>query len=355
MKIAMKIKDIIKEYRHIATIILAAGGIGIMAYYDYCDTTCSYLKGDILGIDLKWVGMVFMAAVIVFAAFKQTAFVRMLLAAGLGVEVHLYAFQVQNDVYCPFCLAFSIMLILSFILNYEVPSAWREKRSRMWLYFLGEVDVPMLKLKRFPLLLMSVLGYLTILLTFSGSVTPAYVQDSVRIIPSLGKGPYEVIMFADYFCPPCKRIDAKAEGLFKELTATDKVKLTFVDVPFSRATPMYAKYYLYSANNDPGIGNVLHVRRVLFNAAQGRNIQKEDALVAYLKEQKIAWKAMDEKSIFPLLSGVIKEHKVDATPTCVIKYSATDIKKYTGDDEIWNGLIKLKSHLAEARKGKSVQ
>lgn len=341
---------LIKKYRHIVTIILALIGIGIMAYYDYCDTTCSYLKGNILGIDLKWVGMAFMVAVIVFAAFKQTAFVRMLLAAGLGVEVHLYAFQVQNDVYCPFCLAFSIMLILSFLINYEVPSIWREKRSRMWLYFLGEVNVPMLKLKRFPLLLVSILGYLTILLTFSGSVTPAYGQDSVRVIPSLGKGPYEVIMFADYFCPPCRRIDTKAEGLFKELVATDKVKLTFVDVPFSRATPTYAKYYLYSANNDPGIGNILHVRNVLFEAAQGRRVQDENALVAFLKEKKISWKVMNEKSIFPLLSAVIKEHKVDTTPTCVIKYSATDVKKYVGDDEIWDGLTKFKAYLVTVKK-----
>ena len=234
----------IKKYRHIGTILLALVGIGLMAYYDYCDTACSYLKGDILGIDLKWVGIAYMSVVIVFAAFKQTAFVRILLAAGLGVEVHLYAFQWQNDVYCPFCLAFSVMLILSFLMNYEVPSAWREKRSRMWLYFLGEVNVPMLKIKRFPLLLMCVLGYISILLTFTGSVTPVYGQDAVRVIPSLGKGPYEVIIFSDYFCPPCKAIDTKAEGLFKELVATDQVKIMFVDVPFSRITPVYAKYYL---------------------------------------------------------------------------------------------------------------
>lgn len=218
----MRMMKIIKEYRRLFTIILSVSGIGIMAYYDYCDTACSYLKGDIFGIDLKWVGITFMAAVMVFAVFKQTAFVRMLLAAGLGVEVHLYAFQAQNDVYCPFCLAFSVMLILSFLVNYEVPSAWYEKRSRMWLYFLGEVDVPMLKLSRFPLLLMSVLGYLTIFLTFSGSVTPAYGQDTVRMILSPGQGPYEVLMFADYFCPHCKRIDTKAESLFKELVATVK-------------------------------------------------------------------------------------------------------------------------------------
>lgn len=208
----------------------------------------------------------------------------------------------------------------------------------------------MFKIKQWPLLLVSILGYLTILLTFSGSVTPAYGQDAVRVIPSLGKGPYEIIMFADYFCPPCRRIDTKAEPLLKELLATEKVKLVFVDVPFSRVAPMYAKYYLYAVNADASVTNVLHVRNILFEAAQGKNIRDENALVAFLKEKKVSWKAMDEKTMFPLLSAVIKEHKVDSTPTCVIRYSATDVKKYVGDDEIWDGLTKLKAYLASVKK-----
>jgi thiol:disulfide interchange protein DsbA len=340
----------IRKYRHIFTIVLALAGIGIMAYYDYCDTACSYLKGDILGIDLKWVGMAFMAAVIVFAAFKQTAFVRILLAAGLGVEVHLYAFQVQNDIYCPFCLAFSVMLILSFIINYEVPSAWREKRSRMWLYFLGEVTIPMLKIKRFPLLLVSVLGYLTILLTFSGSVTPAYGQDSVRGIPSLGNGPYEVIIFSDYFCPPCKRVDTKAEPLMKELLKTGKVKITFVDVPFHSESTIYARHYLYAVNAGSDKENVFRIRKALFKAAQEKNIKTQQALAAYLKEEKINLKPYDEKPVFGLLSQMIRQNSIDQTPICVIKYSIAGANKYIGDDEVWNGLMQLKNMLKAEKK-----
>jgi thiol-disulfide isomerase/thioredoxin len=321
-----------------------------MAYYDYCDTACSYLKGDIWGVDLKVVGIAYMAVIIVFAAFKQMSFVRALLAAGLGVEVHLYAFQVQNDVYCPFCLAFSVMLILAFIINYEIPSAWRRNRRRMWLYFLGEVSFPMFRLNKLPLLLFSVLGYLTVLLTFSGSVTPAYGQTNDKVIPSLGNGAYEIILFTDYFCPPCKKIDTKAEPLFKELLVTGRVKITFVDVPFSQATPTYAKYYLYAANADSGMDNILHVRNLFFEAAQVKNIEKEDALIAFLKEKKISWKAMDEKSILPLLSAFIKEHKVNATPTCIIKYSTSDVQRFVGDDKIWDGLTKLKAHLATLKK-----
>jgi protein-disulfide isomerase len=346
----MKIIEGIKKYRNIVTIVLALIGIGIMAYYDYCDTTCSYLKGDIFGIDLKWVGIAFMVSVIVFAAFKQTPFVRAMLAAGLGVEVHLYAFQVQNDVYCPFCLAFSIMLILSFIINYEVPSAWRENRRRMWLYFLGEVSFPMFKINKLPLLFFSVLGYIAILLTFSGSVTPAYGQEAVRSVPSLGKGKYEIVMFADYFCPPCRKIDTKAEPLFKKLLATGLVKITFVDVPFSQATPMYAKYYLYAANAGANAKELLRIRSSLFAAAQISNIQKENSMLGYLSEQKIAWKPYDEKPVFQQLSGMIKQNDVNRTPTCVIKYSPTDVKKYVGDDKIWDGLKQLEAHLRELKK-----
>ena len=59
---------------------------------------------------------------------------------------------------------------------------------------------------------------------------------------------------------------------------------------------------------------------------------------------------MDEKSIFPMLSDIIKENNIDPTPTCVIKYSATDVKKYIGDDEIWNGLTALKTHISAGKK-----
>jgi len=340
----------IKKYRSIITIALSLIAIVLMIYYDYCDTACRYLKGNIWGIDLKWVGIAYMLAIIIFAALRLSPFVKAMLAGGLGVEVHLYAFQIQNNVYCPFCLAFSAMLILSFIINYDVPSAWFEDRRRMWLYFLGEVDFPMFKIHKLPLLIFSLLGYLTILFTLSGSATPAYGQEVALGVPSLGKGSYEVVLFADYFCPPCLRIDTKAEPLLKKLLATGKIKLTFVDVPFHTPTPIYAKYYLYAANANSEANNILHVRRVLFEAAQVKNIQTEIALVAYLKEQNILWKTLDEKSIFSILLTKIKENNITQTPTCVIRYSANDIKIFVGDVEIWNGLNALKTHISTEKK-----
>jgi uncharacterized membrane protein len=345
----MAIKEFIKKYRNIITIVLALIGIGIMAYYDYCDTACSYLQGDIFGIDLKWIGIAYMTVIIIFAAFKQSDFVRALLAAGLGVEIFLFSFQLRNNILCPYCLAFAVTVIAAFIVNYDASPSWLQNPRKMWLYFLGEVNFPMFKIKRLPLAVVALIGYFFVFLTFTGSVTPAYAQDKNAAIPSLGKGSYEILVFADYFCPPCRRIDTKAEPLLKELLETGKIKLAFVDVPFSKPAPTFAKYYLYAVNANDSADNILHVRKVLFDAAQVKRVQDENALVEFLKEQKITLKIMDEKSVFPLMTAIIKEHKINATPTCVIKYSATDIKKYVGDDKIWEGLTELKKHLQKSK------
>lgn len=341
----MKITEGIKKSRTVLTILLALAGIGVMVFYDYCGSGCSYLKGDVWGIDLKWVGIAYMAVIIVYAALRQTPLVRMLLAAGLGVEAFLYSFQVHNDVYCPFCLLFSLMLIAAFIVNYNVPSAWRENRRGKWLYLLGEVNVPMLNIHKLPLLFFVVLGYLFILFAFNGSVTPAYGAERTADIPSLGDGPYEVTLFTDIFCPPCRTIDAKAEPLFKELLATGRVTITFVDVPFSDESVFYSKYYLYAAKASPDAENIFHVRRILFEAAQDYQIMGEDALVGHLREKGISLEAMDEKPVFLMMNTIIREHNVSTTPSCVIKYPGADAKKYKNTNKIWDGLNQLKSHL----------
>lgn len=337
--------DTIKKYRWIPTVALALAGIGIMAYYNHCDTACSYLRGDIFGLDLKWVGIAFMVVLILLTAFGQSGLLRACLAGGLGVEVYLYAFQIQNDIYCPFCLAFSVMVILMFIINYELPSAWRENRRRMWLYFLGETDLPLVKIRSFPLLAAAVLGYLFIVLTFSGSTIPAYGQESTGEIPSLGKGSYEIIVFSDYFCRPCRRFDTGSEGSLKELLATGKVKIVFADVPVTRLSPMYARYYLYGAHATSDVESVLRLRRGLFEAAQINRLKTEEALVKYLKEMNIDWKKMDEKPVLAKLSALIREKGIDATPTCVVRYSSSETKKYVGTDEAKKALVELKARL----------
>ncbi|MHB8909193.1 MAG: hypothetical protein ACYDAA_09995 [Syntrophales bacterium] len=162
-----------RNRRDVITIALALIGIVLMFFYSVCDTSCSYLKGDIFGIDLKYIGIGYMLAVIAFILSKQTALVRILLASGIGVEVFLVAFQFREDVFCPFCIAFGAVVVLAFILNYERPQT-KGDWKRQIIYGLGEAEIPLIGVKGIPLLLFVILGYLFVVVTFSGSATPAY-------------------------------------------------------------------------------------------------------------------------------------------------------------------------------------
>lgn len=179
-----------------------------------------------------------------------------------------------------------------------------------------------------------------------------WARDSAaqNTIPSVGAGTFEIIMYSDYFCPPCNRIDTKAEPLLKELLATGKVKITFVDVPFHKETPLYVRVFLYAVNAGASDEEIFRIRRVLFIAAQEKRIDDREVLLAYMNEQKIAWKPIEVKPIFNRLSQMIKQHKVDESPTCVIRYSVAEEKKYVGTEEIWSGLTQLKVHLTTGTK-----
>jgi len=131
-------------------------GIGLMVFYGVCDTSCSSLRGTFLGLDLKVIGIFFMAALLAMTllqACRWTASVRhlltMMLSGALGGEVLLIRFQIVNDTYCPFCLAFGLCILVLFVANFT-----RINRYLAWGAFLA--------------------GIASFALFFEGSVMPLY-------------------------------------------------------------------------------------------------------------------------------------------------------------------------------------
>jgi|WetSurMetagenome_2_1015567.scaffolds.fasta_scaffold09725_6 protein-disulfide isomerase len=330
----------LKHNRTTLTILLAAAGIAIMLLYSYCDTACSYLKGDILGIDLKVVGIVYMLLIIGLTVGGEMGGTRMLLASGLGVEAHLFYFQHKEDVYCPFCLAFAVTLITAFSLNHDKPStAHKGLRDRV-IGILGEAEVPFFRKARVPLLLMAVLGYLFITIAFSGSVTPAYGAEKSPV-PSFGKGPCQVIVFTDYFCPPCQGLEPSLEPVLEQIHARGRAEIIFVDMPVYKETPLYARYYLYAANAKGGFKDVMDARRTLFSIARGKTVKDEESLAKALNEKGVSFKPYDPKPVFNAWNDMIRKHKVQGTPSCVINDCLTGISRHTGRDEILQALSRF--------------
>jgi len=115
-----------KKILKIINIVFPLIGIGLMISYEACDTSCSYLRGTFLGFDLKIVGMLFMAILLV-AALPPTCRYPVpvghlrtgMLSAAIGGELLLVRFQIVQDTYCPFCLAFGICVLTLFAANFS--------------------------------------------------------------------------------------------------------------------------------------------------------------------------------------------------------------------------------------------
>jgi len=271
-------------------ILLALAGIALVFVYTYCGDSCSYLKGSIFGIDLKYLGVLFMGTLVALGLFGLRDYRLLLLSAGVGAEVFLIGFQVQNDVFCPYCLTFGIVLLLLFAMNLD----WSKRKL---------------------VALCAVLGLLLFAVFFDGSVTPAFAEEPLQ--PSFGNGRIHVRIYSDYFCNPCSKLDPEIAAPVASLVKKNVIRVTFVDTPVHQHTTLYARYFLYSLNEKKDIDYANKVRHVLFEAA-GQNISEREQLEAYLKKNGIKYKVYDPSPSFNILTGYLAEDKVRSTPTAVI-------------------------------------
>lgn len=105
--------------------VFPAIGVGLMIAYGVCDTSCSSLRGTFLGVDLKVIGILFMAVLLVLTLPPASRYATsvnhlrtIMLSGALGGEVLLVRFQIVHDIYCPFCLAFGLCVVALFAANF---------------------------------------------------------------------------------------------------------------------------------------------------------------------------------------------------------------------------------------------
>jgi thiol:disulfide interchange protein DsbA len=303
----------VADRRRIINIVLPLVGLGVIVFYNFCGSSCSYLKGDFFGIDLTYLGLAYAVLLVVLAVLGQDLLYVAALALGLGIEVNLVAFQVRTGVYCPYCLIFAGIIVLLFALNF--------RRSRALLSGIAVV-----------------IGFLFFLLFFKGAAVPVYAEE--MLLPSFGEGKVQVRLYTDYFCDPCSRMEPKIEPLLTYLVKKKKITLTLIDTPVHTLTPLYARYYLYILSQDKRFESTMHSRGLLFRAAKGK-VEDKERLEDFLKKNNIKFKQIDPRPTFAALSALITEDRVRATPTCVI---IRDGRKavFNGEKEITGALELLK-------------
>ena len=299
--------------RKIVNIALPLAGLGVVVFYNFCGSTCTFLKGGFFGIDLKYLGLVYPVLLVLLVLLKQDLPHLALLSLGVGMEINLVAFQVRNETYCPYCLIFGAILVFLFLFN--------SRRSKLPLMGIGVA-----------------LGFLLCLLFFKGAVSPVYADEV--LFPSFGKGKVQVRFYTDYFCGPCDRMEPKIEPLLKDLVQRNVITLTFVDTPVHTLTPLYARYFLYIFNQDGMLDQIFRARTFLFEAARDK-IGEKEKLEDYLRAHEVKFKECDPRPTFAAFTALINEDNIKSTPTCVI---INDGKKtvFSGETEITKALKLLK-------------
>ncbi|MDZ7582956.1 MAG: hypothetical protein U5R30_20840 [Deltaproteobacteria bacterium] len=104
-----------------------------------------------------------------------------------------------------------------------------------------------------------------------GQAAFSAAEDPDRIY-SLGSGPAELLLFTDYFCPPCQKIEPYLDIALPELHQAG-VRITFVDMPIYDKTQLYARYFLYAAKAAGSFEEVMQIRRVLFDIAKAKTVK----------------------------------------------------------------------------------
>ncbi len=151
-----------RSRRYVINVVLACLAVALEIYYSICAGACSYLKGTIFGIDLQYVGIAYMACIILLSILKKDTILLILISAGVGIEFYLIGFQVWYNTYCPYCLAFAAIVFILFVLNF--------KRDRKMLCIISML-----------------LALILFSFFFKGSLTPsyAYTQQTSPIERSL--------------------------------------------------------------------------------------------------------------------------------------------------------------------------
>lgn len=302
----------LRRYKRGATIVLGLAGIAVMAAYSLCSESCTYLRGSMLGLDLKYLGMLYMGFILTAGGFGKNAACAILLSLGLGGEVFLLGFQVMNGVYCPYCLVFAAVVLVLFAVHLE-------------------------RIRPPTAILFVAIGFSVFLCLFSGSVTPAYAEETR--VPTFGNGPVKVRLYTDYFCPPCRSMELDLEPIIIDLVRRWIAAVTFVDTPVHRETILYAKCLLGIADGGSDISQILRARAALFKAAE-KNIRSLPELEAFLGERDLKCRFLDSTQTFETFRKHLRDDRIDSTPSCVVE-GPSGRKKYTGARAILRALTRL--------------
>ena len=248
--------------------------------------------------------------------------VTMLLAGGAGAEltlIHLQKYIIKA--WCPLCLGIAGVVYLLCIL-------------RTFRYFreLGRSSVMKKRLFANTLLvaLVTLAGFL---ISFSG-IAKLEAADQRDFSIGRSKGPVEVYVFSDWFCPVCVKVEPVIEAAFPALS--QKAKVTFVDKAIHPESMNFVPYHLSFAVHEKE--KYLQLRKTLFAVARKTKKPSVADITAAIAPLKVTYKQLSFMEVTQQMGksqALSDQFKVTATPTLVFFNTKTNKSKtLVGGNEI---------------------
>lgn len=154
---------------------------------------------------------------------------------------------------------------------------------------------------------------------------------------SFGKGPVEVMVFTDYFCEHCQRVEPYLEAALDELSKMD-VKIIFVDKPDCALTLTFSKYFLFAVKEAETFDEILRIRRLLFDLAEENTISNEEELHQKIKESEIPMSFFDFRPVFLTWMQILETYNVITSPECIVLQPGMSPQILIGDQNVQEGL-----------------
>lgn len=305
--------------------IFAALALSTLIIGKVCKGSCVFIHGDILGLDLEVFGLIFYSLLIMAVIFYEKYYpkdwmiklITAIVSIGVGAELVLVKFQIQNRTYCPKCLISGFFFLAMFFVL--------ARHMKIWI-----------------VTLLILIGAIFTSFTFNGAVIPSYAEEIRCPVFGNNRAQTEIIFYSDYFCPGCRQADSQINGKLMKLK--NKARICFIDVPLHRGSLGYAKLFIYAwlkcGNN---LEKAIKVREILFDASK-TNADPEEVM-KILKSKGIQFKKDEDtaKEIFhEVYNPLMKMDKVSGTPTVVIA-KGNSRKNYVGGPDILKALDSISS------------
>lgn len=315
--------------------LTAALVLTVLSALELCTSACvEGQKWRFFGYKFEILGLVIFPVLIAchILSLKAPLFrmlASLMIAASVGAEAwFLYVQKVLIGGFCPICvsIAFSIFVAgLAYFIRFIKESIQSSNEGSMHTW-----------IKIFPSMGTVFLGFLLAFIGVS-KINPLEAKQlslKENISFGEGKGPIEIYVFTDWFCPACRRVEPVFEAMIPDVK--DKATVYFVDAAVHPESLNFTPYNLsFMINNK---AEYFKIRKALEELADKNDTPSDTDIQDAVKPLGVQLKELTYSDValgVKLFKKLVKQFEVSQTPTVVIvNMESKKGKKLSGFGEI---------------------